>query len=202
MSGINLEKYEFTDEKLTLPKGKYIVVDPCYIIGEDPFWLKYCEWMFSRGGADTRPNYHFIRTGEHLIYSFGTAYGDGCYPVLEDNNRVGTSGVDAGMLCLCPLSFIDEHDIGVMDGTVVNLKYDSQPRYDEGNVECANITVITGDSHCDSCGEMLNDNQECPSCDYSLCEECGEPIYYGVGDLCGSCQEEADSEEDDEEGDE
>ena len=189
MSGINLTDYEFSAEKQELPEGDYVVIDPCYVIGEDPFWGKYCNWMF-RGDYDEQEGRaaHFIKTGEHLIYAFGTAFGDGAYPVMNNGKNVGVAGVDAGMLCLCPMKFIKEYNLQTRWGTEVKLERNAVPEYDKGNVFCGNIQVITGDDECGACNEPLDDQGECSYCDYHTCEECGGKDYSCEG-VCDSCEE-------------
>ena len=183
-----MEKIEFTDDKLTLPKGKYLAIDPCYILGEDPFWQKYCNWMFSRGDYNTRVEYHFIKYEDKQIYVFDTAFGDGCYPVLNAGHEIGSCGVDAGMICLCPVELLDE--LGVCSnglGTFVELEDDAEPKYVEGNVMCGNLSIVTN----------FDDEDEEEDCDY--CGNCGIEIDGSCQEWCDDCEAELEEEDGEEE---
>lgn len=143
MSGISPEVFAFDDEDQPLKAGDYLVIDPCYIIGEDPFWKHLCDYSFPEDGSE-RKQFYIILDEEHLCYVFGTRYGDGGYPV-NDGTKSGEAGVDAGMLSLIPMEYVQNRDLDINLGVVVTLKTDSVPHNDDGNVTCGNITITTGD---------------------------------------------------------
>ena len=156
MSGVSPKEYTFSAEPKELPKGKYLVIDPCYIIGGDPFWGEMCNWSYKGKFQNGRPDGFYIQLGKHTLFVWNTAYGDGCYPA-SDGNTCGECGVDAGLLSLVPMGFVKTCPKNYSDtdrpitelGTVLKLDEDSTPEVDNGNLTCGNISVITGDGEDD-----------------------------------------------------
>ena len=180
MSGISPSNFEFVEEALPLPAGWYLVTDPCYVIGEDPFWAKLCDWSFEEGKHEDRRSFS-LRLGNHVAFLFGTAYGDGCYPVKQGGNEIGSCGVDAGMLSLIPMEYIEANRIEILDGTEIELKHSATPDYEDGNVTVGRFEIVTGD-----------DEDE-------TCENCGTTFgYINMNGLCESCQNREDEENEDE----
>jgi len=141
MGGISPTDYEFNTEKTRLPAGKYLVVDPCYVIGGDPFWNDLCNFSFPAG---QRRDHFYIHSEGHSIFAFSTAYGDGCYPV-SDGNVCEKAGVDAGMLSLIPMDYINNYCHMKGLGVEVELNSPSYPEYDNGNVLVGNVSIKTRD---------------------------------------------------------
>jgi len=74
---------------ITLPAGKYVIVDPCYVVPDD-------DWMPLLDSAkffDDDVAEGWTPDGKHVV-GFGTAYGDGFYA----DNQGGGYGVDAGLI--------------------------------------------------------------------------------------------------------
>ena len=144
MSGVSLQEYSFERETPLLSKGDYIVIDPCYVLGEDPFWDDFIDFSFSGEGPHDPTS--VVRSGGRAAFIFDTAHGDGVYPVRKDGVPVERVGVDAGLLSLIPVEMLEENDamkyVGDL-GARVTLDIDAYPMYDEGNVTCDNIKVIT-----------------------------------------------------------
>lgn len=85
----------------TLPKGKYYLADPCYIMEGQQYQANLLKSNYfnldNRGGISTD-----IHTG--LMYAvFSTAYGDGQY----DDNMGRSYGVDAGCIACIPVGMVD-----------------------------------------------------------------------------------------------
>jgi len=159
MSGISPEKYTFHQNQKKFKAGKYLIVDPCYVIGGDPFWQALCNYSFPSGEENRDPIY--VTIGEYEIFCWGTAYGDGCYPVSDGSNS-GNAGVDAGMLSVVPMEFIEENnlDFGKENGVIVTLEKNSIPYVNDGNLTLGNITAITkeeeDEEYCSQCGDYGN----------------------------------------------
>ncbi len=111
-----------------LTKGKYVVIDPCYVIKD---WDTFCDRLFKH----TDQNQIFcLAWKDNYGLAFSTASGDGCYPVYRgDNpnssNEVGECGVDCGMLAIIPIELVADHSLGVVieltkDSTLYELEGD------------------------------------------------------------------------------
>jgi hypothetical protein len=96
-------EYFFEEErknppKLTLPKGTYIISDPCYVLGNSHYQQLLTETKFfgaelpGRGGVFTDP-----RSGLQFAV-FRTCWGDGAYK----DNQGNTYGVDSGCIGCIP----------------------------------------------------------------------------------------------------
>lgn len=80
-----------------LLSGDIVIIDPCYIFPKD-FWSEFCEKYWEVEGSAT------IEFKNTKMLVAGTAFGDGVYTVFYNGNSVGTSGVDAGLLCAITLN--------------------------------------------------------------------------------------------------
>lgn len=80
---------------LKLKAGAYEIVDPCYLDGE--WYDDLCNELDERSVVMELPD------GETFLI-WGTCYGDGGYDVRDLGGvKLGTAGVDAGILCIHPL---------------------------------------------------------------------------------------------------
>ncbi len=86
------------DGPLILPAGKYLVTDPCYVY-PDKFWSEFCN-LIGDGGLLSADGKNF--------FVWGTAYGDGAYPVFSESSGEikGEAAVDAGLLAIIPLALV------------------------------------------------------------------------------------------------
>jgi hypothetical protein len=99
-----------------LQGGKYLVVDPCYVI-RDAEYDRLCNEVgnnevivFSRDDVDV----------EVLVWH--TRYGDGGYPVYLDGVRQGEAGVDSGLLALVPLDSVGSENKAGADSLGVTIE--------------------------------------------------------------------------------
>lgn len=133
-----IETMPLEDKTLSLV-GDYWVGDPCYVFS-DKDWSKLCGLMFPNGEAefDDSNTVRVVRVDGKYCFLFGTAHGDGCYPLREGRKLVGELGVDAGMLSMIPVALLKKKGWGENQwlGTVVTLN---------GSVE--KIGVTNGDFH-------------------------------------------------------
>ena len=168
MSGISPKQFNFHQDTKQFKAGEYLIVDPCYVIGGDPFWGEFCNYCFPDGEKRDPIS---VTIGKHEIVCWGTAYGDGCYPVT-DGERSGEAGVDAGMLSVVPMEFIKENNLETNLGVIVTLNKASIPEVDEGDLTLGNISALTSDEAnedvCSQCGggdgDYLNYDGVCSAC--------------------------------------
>tara|TARA_B100001093_G_C26516327_1_gene879783 strand:- start:16 stop:543 length:528 start_codon:yes stop_codon:yes gene_type:complete len=86
--------------------------DPCYVFPEDK-WSDWCDKLFAwekeTFGKDRRE--HYVGETVHSAlgykwYSWSTAFGDGTYPLIINDETVAELGVDAGTLSIIPMGLI------------------------------------------------------------------------------------------------
>jgi hypothetical protein len=135
------------DNKNQMPAGKYLVVDPCYVFGDDEkFWWQFCAFSPKEGTRRT----FYVQMGEHIWFTWVTAYGDGCYPVSKRGEEVGQAPVDSGCLSIIPLALVEQTDFLQKyaegdAGTVIEIACDFYPYEDEGDVTVGTYKVQTTD---------------------------------------------------------
>lgn len=130
MSAYSPEKFSFNKKHTgKMPAGCYVVIDPSYVLGKDPFWSEFYSF-FSKDNKYVNPVW--VTIGHHTFPIFSTAYGDGCYPVLDHGEFIDRASVDAGFLSLIPggLVYVEEADLGVS----VNLTKKFRPQFPERGV--------------------------------------------------------------------
>jgi len=173
--------YEIRNGAEEMNAGKYRVTDPCYFLGhDDDFWQGFCQFMFGENSTFSDDCYTIEIEG-HKILAFGTAYGDGCYPTLENGSEIGSSGVDAGMLSLIPLELYEilKGHLGDNDDSsapTVEMNRSFTPDVHDGDCEFGNYQILTGDTA-------------------TQCRHCGDYTETNWNDLCDYCQQEEDEEE-------
>jgi len=178
MSGISPEVYELHMNETEFKPGKYLITDPCYVIGGDPYWGEMCEWIFE---DEERRDPFYTKIGEFTIFNWGTAHGDGSYPVEDNNGVSGLAGVDAGMLAVIPMEYILQNNLDASCGVVVELKEEATPEVDGGDLTLGNICVNTSGEGDDE------DEDEEPE----YCPQCGREIP----NYDGTCECEEDEED-------
>lgn len=132
-------------------KGKYFIGDPCYAISDDNDWQELCKLMFPNGVAefDDSNNIRVVEI-EHnnkvyKCYLFGTAYGDGSYPLCKDGDLVDHLGVDAGMLSLIPAELLQKENYGesVHCGVFMDIDEDDMMLVNNGNFTYGSLDINT-----------------------------------------------------------
>lgn len=208
-----------------LPAGKYLVTDPCYVMDD------YCgEEML--GAYDRCCNitlgsnrYGMFRLVEDdpksVVFVFGTAYGDGGYPVYENGCHLGNSSVDSGQIAFIPLAPFEERGEGLVGdahGVIVTLDKSAVPEeVNRGDYKVGAFEVYTSDddphnsSECEHCGETMDDEGRkyrkvsehdkrfCETCcPYGVCESCDEFLteedWQDDHERCADCREDDDEE--------
>lgn len=84
---------QFASRKFS--RGAYWICDPCYAMPED---------FDIVGLAENAPG--VAEVGDHRLFIWGTAFGDGIYPVCGP--KMGAVGVDSGTLTIIPLDLVRE----------------------------------------------------------------------------------------------
>jgi len=146
-----MKTYPLESEHLDL-KGQYWFGDPCYVFPEDK-WQELCRLMWPNGrDFDDTNAVRVVEVDGEKCYLIGTAYGDGCYPLVKNENVVGELGVDAGMLSMIPMKLVKSEGWGktarcgvklTLDGTVQRISVD------DGDFTYGNIRMITSDNYDD-----------------------------------------------------
>jgi len=146
----------YDDERLAA--GRYLVIDPCYVFGEPrELWEKICVALNENPDRDMRDPL-IMTIGDNDIFIFSTAYGDGCYPVLQYGKIIGECGVDAGLLSFVPEKIITNMNYKRENlGTWVTINKDSAIDWQSifGNVRVGDIYVDTNQEE----DEYLDDEE-------------------------------------------
>ena len=161
-------------------EGQFFVTDPCYLFGTR-FWDQHVKVLY-----DTRyEKFQSFVVDGYNIYVASTKHGDGVYGVMGKDTweTKGTVNVDAGMIAMFPVSFINNHTMEKMAKDLIEekmgcyLEMDSTPR-----VDVDKSTWWLGSRH---------------FIDYdpTFCEKCKEYCHQNVqewddeewGTVCGSC---------------
>ena len=86
--------------------------DPCYVF-PDKHWGSFCEAL-AKGyrktqveGVSAAQLVVFMNDVPVMVVG-GTARGDGVYPVMMDNETIGSFGVDSGMYAMIPTHHVEQ----------------------------------------------------------------------------------------------
>ena len=97
-----------------LPKGDYIITDPCYVLSDE----NYDKLICSETELDEKGNKKFEtldgigKINETLLFSHGTLWGYGCY----NDNENYEYGVDSGQIGCIPMELVDKDKLKGVDG--------------------------------------------------------------------------------------
>lgn len=101
-----MEIINVTTDQLTVPAGKYMITDPCYLFNSDQ-WSVVCE------KTEDQTNGVLVVKVDNKEFSIlwnSTRDGDGMYKVKNNNRKtIGTFGVDSGLFALIPLEFVEKY---------------------------------------------------------------------------------------------
>jgi hypothetical protein len=130
-----------------LLNGQYLVTDPCYVIRDDSAWSKFCKKLFE--GGDTENNWLLV-DGE-LVYAWGTADGDGSYPVYVNGELSGEACVDSGTLAFVPMGLVKKINPGLARSVLASedsagvlvLVKEVEPDLSHGDVQAGAVEVYT-----------------------------------------------------------
>lgn len=147
-------RYNFNVKSPVFEPGKYVVIDPCYVFGNnDTFWNDFCYFL-----GNQRYVYGFIEIDNYYVYYFNTKYGDGQYPVYKKDDVDNTYepkfiGVDSGMLSIIPIEIFDKYydrkvhnENSTSDlrlGAIIELKKQTIPENKNCNVKLGKYRIDT-----------------------------------------------------------
>ena len=207
-----------------LPAGKYLVTDPCYVLdgesGEEGAYGKCCD-------ITCGPERHgYFRLNEDnpnsVVFVFGTAFGDGGYPIYKDGSEIGSSSVDSGQIAFIPFAPFEDRGEGLMHdshGAIVTLdKPTVVEEIRRGDFKVGKYEVYTSDEdphcfeECSHCGEKMDsegrkaskiseyDERYCDCCcTYGVCEDCDEFLTEDDEreghDKCETCRKDDEDDE-------
>lgn len=146
-----MKTYKLENNSVKL-KGKYFIGDPCHAISDKKDWAELCGLMFPDDGVADFDDSNNIRVVEieynnkvHKCYLFGTAYGDGSYPLYKDGNLVDYLGVDAGMLSLIPAELLQKENYGesVHCGAFMDIDENDMMLVSNGNFTYGSFDINT-----------------------------------------------------------
>jgi hypothetical protein len=143
----------------TIPAGKYVIADPCYIFPDtNNQWITdFCNPMFEVDNEEKKKlnqkTDSYIGTCQGIDFlCFRTANGDGCYTFEPVTNA--QLGVDAGLLAVIPFKLIEKWDsLKQYEGestddlfVITTFKEDQKLFVDNGNLYSNSKLVI--DTEC------------------------------------------------------
>jgi hypothetical protein len=109
----------YTTEVFTIPAGRYYLGDPCYAI-KDEHWI---QWLDACGmdRDNDLDKFQGSIEGKHDAYAFTTAHGDGVFH--DTRGKYPEFGVDAGMIGLVPLAYLEENNVEIQsDWAIVSFE--------------------------------------------------------------------------------
>jgi hypothetical protein len=134
--------------------GTYYIGDLCYVM--HPEWDEYCDITIK--GHDCLDGEFQLADGRKFA-TYGTAYGDGCYPASNGSNL----SVDAGLIgCILVEDIRDDITMDAMKrlGTIVTFETSFVTGESDGTIKFGHITVETGDEEEDEYEGYDNDYNE------------------------------------------
>lgn len=132
---------------VTLPAGKYAIIDPCYVINDDVYQNELMDLWYPGGPDDPncQKDHDILVDSEHgPMLTWKTRHGDGSYPVRS--KLPGTTpedrmlGVDSGCLAIVPLGLVDREMLALKGhaledwGAVVTLSWPMTFAVGSGNL--------------------------------------------------------------------
>ncbi len=126
--------------------------DPCYVV-PDHLWDTWCDkYINYEKHTPDLPRCYIAecRSEGHTFYTWSTAYGDGCYPLMIDADQVAKLGVDAGTLSVIPMSLIKRWhgevpaDVNELGHVVKRAIMSGQMTCDQGDFFWDDVRLPTG----------------------------------------------------------
>lgn len=121
---------------MTMPAGKYYIGDLCYVMHGE--WDEYCALTIN--GNACLDGEFTLKDGRRFA-TYGTAYGDGCYPASNGAQL----GVDAGLIgCIRVDDITPAKENNIKLGTIVEFAGPFETSEHNGTICFGHITVETG----------------------------------------------------------
>ena len=147
-----LERMEYIG---TLPKGLYVLSDPCYVLSNEAYDVILEKAEKVRG---TYPHLPMLEYEGAKFFVHHTEYGDGTYPGNFDTSF----GVDSGMLGCIPLSMCASEAMvrGAFSGSanynLVFFRDDFDCGYDDGTIVMGEQMIFTSEDNRETLKLLLN----------------------------------------------
>jgi len=143
MSGVSPQDYAFGEIQMSpFSRGTYILIDPSYVFGEDPFWVNYCGFCFGTGEGMRNPVYIYINGLS--VFSFSTAIEQDVFSVKRCGYTIGTIPVDSGWIALVPENILEDLEVSYTDGVRVTFSEEFYPRLEDEYATFRDITIFHG----------------------------------------------------------
>ncbi len=120
-------KYSKYDGSFSFSEGKYLITDPSYVWFTDADW-EGCIGAFDALGAGKEgivccyDDNDVKHANKHQnIYLWKTQYGDGLYPIYNNNEEIAKAPVDTGLLSIFPVSLLSTEVFGDKYGALSHL---------------------------------------------------------------------------------
>jgi len=130
-----------TFKSARLPKGKYFVGDPCYVI-QDKEWDEVGEatgWFGADASINAKEFDGTFMTKNGMGFADSTAWGDGCYTDIKGKFYIP---VDSGLIGLVP--FTDDMEFKPYLGQVVEFEHDFDVEAHKGSFVFDKYVIETG----------------------------------------------------------
>ena len=148
------------------------VGDPCYVVPGE-YWGPLCDnWQsFEKKHDDNPDNTPLPRSyiaevqDEEVgqcFHLWSTAYGDGCYPLFVNGNKVADLGVDAGTLSVIPMSLIEHWNKQGLIGDYQSMGHVVEAEHLQGELCCDEGDFTWGALSLPTGGMMDQDEEEDP----------------------------------------
>lgn len=148
---MNTTPFKFKTTNIIIPKGKYVISDPCYFY-PDSDWMALINRKFIDGHSIE--GVHRDEEGNEFII-VDTKYGDGRYDLKRRGAPIGNLSVDAGCISIIPFEVAERwaeiDDRKGFDGVprrsqVIELLSDESFEFGDGNFSFGPFSVNTGEN--------------------------------------------------------
>jgi len=153
----------------------YWVGDPCYVV-PDQYWDSLCaNWAAydKKHQYDTDYKHHYVAEVQDeesglCFHLWSTAYGDGCYPLFVNDDKVASLGVDAGTLSVIPMTLIKHWVEQGLIGSYLECGHVVDAKHLRGDMICEEGDFFWGDLSLPT-GEL--DEDESDEAEDEWCEQ-------------------------------
>lgn len=149
---------------MTMPAGKYYIGDLCYVMHDE--WDEFCSITID--GHDCKDGEFTLADGRRFA-TYGTAYGDGCYPCTDGSQL----GVDAGLIgCIRVEDISEQMTVAQIKsvGTIVEFAQPFNTNEHKGIIQFGHILVDTAGDDGDEWDDEANMDED-NSYDYETEED-------------------------------
>ena len=123
--------------------GKYYIGDLCYVMHDA--WDEFCDITID--GNNCKDGEFQLKDGRKFA-TYGTAYGDGCYPAAIRGEVIGECGVDAGLIGCIRVEDIKDTTYDNLEslGVIVDFEHPFVTGEEKGVIYFGHVAVDTAGS--------------------------------------------------------